>query len=107
MSSILLNWAGLVRPHMQDLAMAIIATLLVVFGNDINNAIKQLVKRHHFVVRTVIFIFVCAFGYGLVTVWLTPVLAQILLKVPSVYLVPALLSIFVALGSYAQKQRHI
>jgi hypothetical protein len=107
MQEILINGASWLRPYINDCAMAIIATILVIYGNDINNAIKGLVKKQHFIVRTFTFILVCAFGYGLMTVWLTPLLAKLLLKLPSMYLVPAVVVVFVSLGLVAQKQRHI
>jgi hypothetical protein len=95
------------RPYQYQSALAIIATVLVIFGNDINNAIKKLVAKQHFIVRILVFVLVCAFGYGLLTVWLTSILAQQLAKLPDLYLVPVVLATFVTLGMYAQKQRHI
>ncbi len=95
------------RPYQYQCSLAIIATLLVIFGHDINNAIKHMVRKQHFLVRTVIFIAVCAVGYGLVTVWLTNFLSKQLSTIPNLYIVPVIILIFVALGSYAQKQRHI
>jgi len=95
------------RPYQYQSALAIIATVLVIFGNDINSAIKKLVVRQHFIVRTSVFILVCAFGYGLLTVWLTSLLAQQLAKLPDLYLLPVVFTVFFTLGIYAQKQRHI
>ena len=95
------------RTYQYQVALAIIATLLVIFGNNINSAIKRLIIKQHFIVRTSIFILVCAFGYGLLTVWLTNLLAQQLAKVPNLYLLPFVFIIFFTLGMYAQKQRHI
>ncbi len=95
------------RPYQYQSALAIIATVLVIFGNDINSAIKKLVVRQHFIVRTSVFILVCAFGYGLLTVWLTSILAQQLAKLPDLYLLPVVFTVFFTLGIYAQKQRHI
>ena len=95
------------RPYQYQAALALIATALVIFGNEINGAIKKLVVRQHFIIRTLVFVLVCAFGYGLLTVWLTSVLAQQLAKIPSPYLLPSVTAIFFALGVYAQKQRHI
>jgi hypothetical protein len=97
----------LFRPYQYQASLAIIATSLVIFGNNINSSIKKLVANQHFVVRTSIFILVCAFGYGLLTVWLTTLLALQLVKVPSIYLLPVVFIIFFILGMYAQKQRHI
>lgn len=95
------------RPYQYQAALAIIATVLVIFGSEINAAVKKLVARQHFVVRTLVFVLVCAFGYGLLTVWLTSLLAQQLAKVPTAYIVPVVFATFFALGMYAQKQRHI
>ncbi|GAA5137597.1 DUF3392 domain-containing protein [Thalassotalea piscium] len=95
------------RQYQYQTALAIIATLLVIFGNDINNALRQLVRNQHFIVRSLIFVVVCAFGYGLLTVYLTSLLNQQLNKIPSLYIVPSVISIFLLLGMYAQKQRHI
>ncbi len=95
------------RPYQYQCAMALIATILVIFGNDINSAIKHLVRKQHFVVRTFIFVLVCAIGYGLATVWLTSVLSAQLAKIPDFYIVPVVASSFFILGIYAQRQRHI
>lgn len=95
------------RPYQYQAALAIIATILVVFGNDINGAIKRLLAKRHFIIRTIVFVLVCAFGYGLLTVWLTALLAAQLAKIPTPYLLPCLFIAFFTLGVYAQKQRHI
>ena len=95
------------RPYQYQTALAIIATLLVIFGNDINSALRKLVSKQHFIVRSLIFVLVCAFGYGLLTVYLTSLLNQQLSKIPSLYILPSVLVIFLVLGMYAQKQRHI
>ena len=95
------------RPYQYQVALAIIATLLVVFGNSINAYIKKLLSKQHFIVRTLVFILVCTFGYGLLTVWLTNILAEQLAKVPTLYLAPTICVIFISLSLYAQKQRYI
>jgi len=95
------------RPYQYQTAMAIIATLLVIFGNDINSAIKKLVSKQHLIVRVVIFVLVCAVGYGLLTVWLTQLLAEQLTRISNLYIIPSVFIIFVLLGGYAQRQSHI
>lgn len=107
MSEILIELGQWFRPYQYQTALAIVATILVVFGNDINSAIKHLFRKQHFIVRTLAFVLICAFGYGLATVWLTSVLASQLAKVPTVYIVPLVVTVFIGLGMYAQKQRHI
>jgi hypothetical protein len=107
MNTFLIEVGQWFRPYQYQTAMAIIATLLVVFGHDINSAIKKLIAKQHLIIRIIVFVLVCAFGYGLLTVWLTGLLSLQLAKIPNLYIVPAVLFIFILLGSYAQKQRHI
>jgi len=95
------------RPYQYQAALAVVATVLVIFGNNINGAIKRLIAKQHFIIRTLVFVIVCAFGYGLLTVWLTSFFALQLAKIPTPYLLPCLSIVFFGLGIYAQKQRHI
>ncbi|WDE03250.1 DUF3392 domain-containing protein [Thalassomonas viridans] len=107
MISLLTDIGAWLRPYQFQLALAIIATLLVLFGNDINRWIKKLLSGRHFIVRLVVFVLVCAFGYGLATVWLTSMLAQQLARIPNLYFMPACLLAFTLLGLLAQRQRQI
>ncbi len=95
------------RPYQYQTAMAIVATLLVVFGQDINNVIKGLIAKRHLLIRVSVFVLVCTFGYGVLTVWLTELLTGQLAKIPHMYIIPLILLIFFMLGYYAQKQKHI
>jgi hypothetical protein len=107
MNDILIQLGQWTRPYQFQAAMAIIATLLVIFGDDINKAIKKLFVKQHFIVRCCAFILICAFGYGLLTVWLTSWLSSQLSSIPDLYIFPSITGIFITLGVYAQKQRHI
>ena len=107
MHSILIELGSWFRPYQYQTAMAIIATILVIFGSYINNAIKKNIAKQHVIFRVLVFVLICAFGYGLLTVWLTHLLAVQLNNIPNLYIVPSILLIFVILGGYAQRQRHI
>ena len=106
-SSLLIEIGQWFRPYQYQAAMAIVATSLVIFGNDINNAIRQLIRKKHFIVRSAVFIAVCAFGYGLVTIWLTQLLSSQLSTISDKYIVLVVIGIFIGLGMWAQKHRHI
>lgn len=107
MEAILIDMAHWFRPYQSQCAMAIIATLLVLFGGEISQAIRQLIKNQHIIVRTLVFVLVCAFGYGALTIWLGQMLTLGLTKIHDLYLIPSVAAIFIGLGLYAQKQRHI
>ena len=90
------------RGQMPDLCMAIIATILVIYGNEINNVLKRHISQHPFYMRLLIFILVAAFGYGLATVLLTKVLIQFYGSMPTITMIVAMIGTFVLLGFLAE-----
>lgn len=98
------NWCA---AHLHEIAGAFITTLLVVFGADINRKVRELIKKQHFLVRTLIFVLICGIGYGLLSVVATPYLARGLKSFGSFWLAPMTFLAFVALGFIAQRKRHI
>ena len=94
--------AEIMRPHNREIAVAMIATLLVIFGGVINSALRQLVRKQPIWLRAGAFISLCAFGYGTFTVWLTPIVAGILLnQSPGMYVSSIVLS-FIVVGVLAE-----
>ncbi|MCC5827121.1 DUF3392 domain-containing protein [Alkalimonas sp.] len=102
---LLLQWGALFRPYVRDIALAMVATSLVVFGDDINRFIRRQVAGMHFFWRTLIFVLVCAFGYGAFTLFVTPLVASQLAGLSTIWLPWATLGIFTLLGILAQRRR--
>lgn len=102
---ILLSMSGFVRPYIFEISTMVIATLLVLYGDNINRAVKRQISHYHFIVRTFIFILLCAFGYGLLLTWLVPLIARLLHSVPSLYLGVVTIGILIALGVLAERKR--
>lgn len=98
---------GLISPHLREVSLTAIASLLVIYGDTLNGLIKKQVRAFHFVVRTTIFVIVCAFGYGALTVFLSPLLAKQLVSVPLYILPVVILSIFIVIGVLAERKKHI
>lgn len=105
LEDILLHLTLHLRPYIYQVAMMVVATLLVLYGNNINNAVKRQISHYNFVVRTLIFILLCAFGYGLLLSWLTPLLADTLRRLPNMYLGVTMISIVLGLGILAERKR--
>lgn len=95
------------RLHLHDIAISMIATLLVMFGSDINRFIRQLVKKQHFLVRLGIFVLVCAIGYGVATIFLADVLLKTLAAIPRQFLALSIVVIFILLGLTAETRKQI
>lgn len=87
--------------------MCIIATLLVIFGNDINRFVRSLLVKQYFIVRLGIFVLVCAMGYGVATLFLADILFKMLATIPKQYLALSMVIIFILLGLTAEKRKQI
>lgn len=95
------------RQHLQEIATSIIATLLVIFGSEINRFIKGIVTKNHFAVRLGVFVLVCAMGYGVATLFLVDILLNIFAYIPRQFLALSILITFIVLGLIAESRKQI
>lgn len=95
------------QPYYSEIALTIVATLLVIYGDMLNKQLKRLLSPHHFIIRTVVFVLVCAFGYGLLMVFSAPYIKQLILLIPSTYQGLSILVTFLILGYLAEHRRYI
>ena len=79
-------------------SLAMMATLFVLFGPGLNAWVQRSISNLNFVLRTLIFVIVCAVGYGLAIIFLTPWLAQGLGYFNNYTLAPVLLLVFFLVG---------
>ena len=99
--------SGAMRPHLANVALAISATLLAIFGSDINGGIKELIKNWHFLVRLAVFVLLVAFGYGALSLAFAHVLARLLGQIDDLYLAPVVVVTFILIGALAEHRRRI
>lgn len=95
--------AEVMRPHNKEIALAMVATLLVIFGDVINGTLRRLVKSQPIWFRVSAFIALCAFGYGALSVWLTPILSRFLLSQSAVAYVAIVVMSFLVVGVLAER----
>ncbi|HBO3970147.1 TPA: DUF3392 domain-containing protein [Pseudomonas aeruginosa] len=91
------------RSHLSDISLAIMATLLVLLGPAINAWVQQRIGSLNFVFRTLLFVLICAVGYGLAMVFVTPWLAKGLGYFNNYTLAPVLLLVFFVIGMIADR----
>ncbi|GGY49503.1 hypothetical protein GCM10011297_23040 [Bacterioplanes sanyensis] len=105
----MLEWlnqlSSYLRPYLDDIALAIVATLLVIFGGTINDWVRYALRRQKVWLRVAVFIALCAFGYGALSVWLTPMLEGWLRQLPGWQMLLAVISSFVIVGVLAERYR--
>ena len=95
------------QPYYSEIALTLVATLLVIYGDVLNKRLKHLLSPHHFIIRTVVFVLVCAFGYGLLIVYAAPYIRQLILMLPSTYQGLSIVAVFLLLGYLAEHKRYI
>ncbi|ALS98691.1 DUF3392 domain-containing protein [Lacimicrobium alkaliphilum] len=107
MHDVLFQLTQWLQPYYIEVAMTFVATLLVVYGDVVNKHIKRMLSPYPFVVRTLVFVLVCAFGYGAFILFVTPFFKQLILMIPSVYQGISIVSVFLLLGYMAERRRYI
>ncbi|WP_434360452.1 DUF3392 domain-containing protein [Parasalinivibrio latis] len=90
-----------------NIAIAMVACLLVVLGSDINRVLRRNLSGQHFIVRTLAFIAVNAFGFGAFIVWASPFLARQLRALPAEWYFTVVVTVFIFVGIWAQRNRQI
>jgi len=104
-TDLLITTSGWLRPHIAGISLAIVATLLVIYGSTINRIVKVHIQGMHFFIRTAAFVALCAFGYGLISIFLTPYVNKMLASISNLYLGSIVVLIFILLGFLAERQR--
>lgn len=99
--------AGVLRPHLQVTSMALVATVLSIYGGNINAAVKQQIQGLNVVFRLLIFIALCAFGYGVLTVFLAELIRMLLEDLSPMSLVIAIVGFFTLVGILAEQKKKI
>ncbi len=99
--------AGWVRAHVLAIATAFTTALLVIYGDQINAAVKRRIRPYPFIVRTSAFMLLCSFGYGLLTVLITPSVAQLLRYFGDQYVALVVVASFMAIGILAERKKYM
>lgn len=96
-----------IRPWLDDISTAIVACSLVVFGGDFNRFLRRHLSHYNFIIRTIVFIFVNAFGYGFLIINLSPWVYRELLNIPNYLSICIITVFFIFIGCWAQRNKHV
>ena len=102
-STILSFFEQQISLHLLEISASIIACILVLFGHTVNNIVRRLIYKQHFVIRTAIFIALNAFGYGLIIVTASPYLAKMFASFRPEIMILSIFSCFIFIGVWAQR----
>jgi hypothetical protein len=90
-----------------EIMLAYSATVLSVYGGDINNSIKKMIRKHNFLVRFGIFVALCTFGYGFLTIVIGNILVAYMSQLSNVWLISIIAILFILIGLIAEERKHI
>ena len=105
--SLLEQLGGIFAQKLSAISLAAMTTLVAIYGSDINQAIRVRIQGYNLVLRTAIFITVCAFGYGWLILQATPLLRRLIAMTPRTWLPLVVIGLFLSLGLLAQGKRKI
>lgn len=91
------------RGHLHDISLAILATLFVLLGPNLNTWLQRRIGTLNFLLRAVLFIAFCALVYGLGIIYLTPWLAKGLAFFNNYTLAPVLFLILFLIGVLSER----
>ena len=97
----------LMQPYLSDIALALMATSLVILGDWLNRTLKRSVASWRFVARIAAFVLMCTFGYGLLTLWGQPFIYRVLSMTDPVWRPALVLVCFSLLGIIAERKRYL
>ncbi|MCK5849656.1 MAG: DUF3392 family protein [Kiritimatiellae bacterium] len=93
------------RPRLLTICTALVATIMILYGNDINRIAKRMVRRLHFFLRVLTLVLICSFGYGMLTVMGGFFVAGIFGRLSDYVLFPVLFVVFMLIGVLAERKR--
>lgn len=93
--------------HRLEISVAIVATALIIFGEDVNSFVRRLLKPYHIIIRFIGFVALCTLGYGFLTVFLAHQLSLILGRSGVYTVIIITLVAFILLALFASRRRKI
>lgn len=91
------------RGHLDEIALGLIAALLVVLGPAFKNWTQQRSASMNFLLRTLMFVALCILVYGMAIIHLPPWVAKGLAQLNNYTLAPVLFTTLVAIGLLAER----
>lgn len=102
-----MDMAHKLRPYLQDISLALVATMLVIFGDHVNRILKRAVANWVFIARIGAFVLMCTFGYGVLTLWGQPLVYWLLTHLEPSLRPIVILFCFCLLGVLAERKRYL
>ena len=92
------------RPYLGQLVLAMVASFLVIFGNDLMGVLKKQLGALAWFLKVTLLVLFCAVGFALLTSFFAPLLTAALAQINDVWLGLVVVALFYVIGWLAQKK---
>lgn len=92
------------KSYLNEIVLSMVATLLVIYGNDIMLFFKKQIGGLKLFLRITLFVAFCAFGFAFLTSFLTPLMSQTIGQVDKLWLPFIVIASYYLIGLAAQKK---
>ncbi len=96
--------SSLMKTYLNEIVLSMVATLLVIYGNDILFFVKKQIGSLKIFLRISLFVAFCAFGFAFLTSFLTPLISQTVGQVDALWLPIVVIASYYLLGVAAQRK---
>lgn len=96
--------AGWMSPYLSEIGLSMAATLLVIYGDKITQAVRSQIGSLQFFLKLTLFVLFCAFGFAFITSFVTPFFVNLLEDMPQEWLPVVVIGGFYLIGLGAQKK---
>ncbi len=103
LTDLLIQATAFLKPYSLQMSVALVATLLVIYGDAINRTVRVFVKPYPFVLRISAFVLLCTLGYGALTVWGAGQLRHLMTLIPDTLFAPVMALAFIIVGILAER----
>ncbi|CAM4117442.1 DUF3392 family protein [Pseudoalteromonas ostreae] len=102
-----LTFGQWLKPYLYNIALLLVVCLVSLYANEIIKTTKRFVARRHFILRVCAFVLVTGFGFGLLVVFVTPLLSQLLMFFGVRWLGVTAVAAFILLGVVAERKNQL
>lgn len=95
------------RDHTQEIAFSLVATLLMVYGHQLNRYFRKSTAKMNWFLRFALFVLLCTFGYGFLSTVFVKLIAQGLNRLNSVQFMGTIFISYLILAFIARRKKEV
>lgn len=101
---LILQLSAWMKSYLNEIVLSLVATLLVIYGNDIMNIVKQQIGSLKLFLRFTLFIVFCAFGFSFLTSVASPFIGKWIAMADPVFLPLIIVLLYYLVGYLAMRK---